>query len=54
MCTQYTAPPPAIYIRVFAIYLIMLGWKAYKHSFEILWNRRTPQPRANPTQKKMG
>ena len=27
----------------------MLGWKTYKIS---LWNRRTPQPKANPTQEK--
>ena len=38
--------------RMFAIYLIMLGNTHIYFEVYILWNRRTPQPKANPTQEK--
>ena len=34
-------------------YQIMLGWETYKY-YLVLWNRRTPQHKANPTQEKLG
>ena len=37
---------------VFAIYQILLGWKLENIRI-LLWNRPTPQPKANPTQKKI-
>ena len=39
-------------IRVFVIYQIVLGRKTYTPEYTLLCNRRTPQPKANPTQKK--
>ena len=36
--------------RVFAIYQFLLSWKTHKYYYE---NRRTPQPKANPTQEKI-
>ena len=39
--------------RMFAIYLIMLGSKTFVNRM-LLWNRPTPQPKANPTQEKWG
>ena len=43
---------PPVNSRVFATYQIMLGWKTCRYS---LWNRRTPQLKANnPSQEKLG
>ena len=39
-------------MRVFAIYQILLGWETY--TGKILWNRQTPQSKANPTLEKIG
>ena len=42
---------PSIVIRVFAICQILMGWKTCKYYYE---TDELPNPKANPTQEKIG